>query len=400
MSNQVDTSQETVDAEFEALAKSSGLDFDAVEGVVLEHDTEADAHVKSAPVAQAIGETHDMKIHIAVVGIQNTLGMAFAVAAIKVPEEKTQKFAEAWAEIIVRYYPGGFLEFLAKNQHWVNAAMATFGLTGAVIAGVREKRKRESRTCKSRRGGGQRCRRESDGTMVLLIGVSRSGKSVFLKRAIESEPRVLAFDPKGEYPAQMEFTKCESRAELLNALQSSPGDARIAYVSRGKKEFDFFCACAFTWNRQAPAVIVCEELAEVTHSGKADGNWGRLVSQGLAFQPTIYATVQRGQEVDKSVMNNATYLHITRHNTTDDQEYIAKKLGCDVCLIPGEPLKFIQWTSDKGVVVNGTVDFVKNRPNKFWKNGQPRFRTKPGDDKKRLVLKVGKAGMFEQIAYR
>lgn len=46
-----------------------------------------------------------------------------------------------------------------------------------------------------------------------------------------------------------------------------------------KKEFDNFCRLAHTWNRQKEAIIVIEELAAVTNTGKASGYWGVLVNQ-------------------------------------------------------------------------------------------------------------------------
>jgi len=234
-----------------------------------------------------------------------------------------------------------------------------------------------------------------DGVLVIAIAVSRSGKSVWIKRVIENDNRVLVFDPKGEYVAQMGFIACRSRIELVDTLVKSRGDADIAYVQHDKKEFDFFCQCAFNWNRQAQATIICEELANVTHSGKAAGNWGRLVSQGLAYGPKIIGTVQRGQEVDKSVISNSTFVHVGRHSTFKDREYIANQLGLSVSEIPDKKLEFIQWTSDRGLVVECTVDFPPSKKTSVWPEGAP-FRTK-GEGRK--ILAIGSDARFKNIAY-
>lgn len=235
-----------------------------------------------------------------------------------------------------------------------------------------------------------------DGRLILAIGVSRSGKSVFVKRAIESDKRVLAFDPKGEYAHQMGYDYAESPKELIKLLASSKGDARISFVKSDKKSFDLFCDAAFNWNRQTRITAVCEELANVTNVGRASGHWGRFVSQGLAFGPKIIGTVQRGQEVDKSIMNNASFIHVARHNTLSDREYIAQKLGCPVDCIPSEPLKFIQWTSDRGIVVKGEISFQKNK-NKNWVRGIPRFK-KSGSSGR--VLTFDGNAEFKQVNYR
>lgn len=234
-----------------------------------------------------------------------------------------------------------------------------------------------------------------DGVLIIAIAVARSGKSVWIKKAIENDKRVFAFDPKGEYASQLGFTACRTRGEVIAALRASPGAARISYVKHDKKEFDFFCDAAFTWNMQAQCTIISEELGNTTNCGKAAGHWGRLSCQGLAYGPKIIGTVQRGQEVDKTIMNNATFMHIGRHSTLKDQKYIADQLGVASGLIPNKPLEFIQWTSDRGIVCEGTIDFLK--PSKNWPEGTPRFRSKAEG---RAVLTFGENGKFNQIQYR
>ncbi|CAA0081281.1 Uncharacterised protein [Zhongshania aliphaticivorans] len=234
-----------------------------------------------------------------------------------------------------------------------------------------------------------------DGVLAILIGVSRSGKSVYLKSLIERVGRIVAFDPKGEYVRELGFKACHTQAQLISALASSKGDAKIAFVAIEKNDFQFFCQVAKQWNRQKMAVIVCEELANVTNSGKASGKWGVLVSQGLAEGPIIVGTVQRGQEVDKSILSNATYVHIAKHTTQKDRKYIGEMLDIDTENIPSEPLKFLQWTSDKGVVTRGSVDFMKSRTRKSWPRGGPRFRDLTGKE-----LVPSGIGMFENVVYR
>ncbi len=213
----------------------------------------------------------------------------------------------------------------------------------------------------------------NDGQMILYVGVSRSGKSVPVKRIAEAHPRVLAWDPKGEYAFQLGFHHCTTKEELLAAVLDTTGAGKIAFTHSDPKMFEFWCEIAFNFNRQAPAVLIAEELAAVTNSSKASGAWGRLVNQGLAYEPLILATVQRGQEVDKSVMNNASFVHVCMHNTDDDAEYIARKLGVDIDLVPRKPLEFFQWRSGSGVVCSGKIDF-KGAVSGNWKEGTPQFR--------------------------
>ena len=235
-----------------------------------------------------------------------------------------------------------------------------------------------------------------DGCLILCIAVPRSGKTVYIKRVIEKHTRVLAFDPKGEYVAQLGFTACYNRAELLAALKKATGDARIALVHHDKKEFDFWCDCAFNWNRQKQATLIAEELGATTNAGKASGHWGRLLCQSLAYGPTIIATVQRGQEVDKTILNFATHVHVMRHQTESDRNYIASQLGVSVSEIPRDKLEFFHWTCDKGVVVRGNIDFAKGKATQNWPQGTPRFREKGGN---RRVITPDLDGKFKQIQY-
>lgn len=209
--------------------------------------------------------------------------------------------------------------------------------------------------------------RRADGKMGLFIGITRSGKSTPIKAMIKcakKAKRVLIWDAKNEYGPSLGLTVIKSLADLLTTLKKTQGNGRFAYVPTGfdKKEFDHFCRLAHVWNRQKEAIIVIEELAAVTNTGKAAGYWGVLVNQSLGLGATLFATVQRGQEVDKSVMNAASYLYVCQHNTDDDAKYMAKKLGVAITAIPREPLRFLVWSPSKGGLSQGKVTFRSNLP--------------------------------------
>ncbi len=213
--------------------------------------------------------------------------------------------------------------------------------------------------------------KRKDGVMGLFIGITRSGKSTPIKAMIKDPrkaKRVLVWDAKNEYGPSLGLKVIKTLPDLLMTLKSTKSNGRFSYVPTGfsKQEFDNFCRLAHTWNRQKEAIIVIEELAAVTNTGKASGYWGVLVNQSLGLGATLFATVQRGQEVDKSVMNAASYLYVCQHNTDDDARYMAKKLGVELNAIPREPLKFMVWSPSMGNIIEGNVKFKKNCP-KFLK---------------------------------
>jgi len=209
--------------------------------------------------------------------------------------------------------------------------------------------------------------KRQDGIMGLFIGITRSGKSTPIKAMITNArqaKRVLIWDAKNEYGPSLGLTVIKTLPELLKRLKAATGNGRFAYVpsSFDKKEFDHFCRLAHTWNRQQEAVIIVEELAAVTNTGKASGYWGVLVNQSLGLGATLFATVQRGQEVDKSVMNASSYLYVCQHNTDDDAKYMSKKLGVKPEMIPREPLQFLVWSPSKNYICEGGVTFKQNQP--------------------------------------
>jgi hypothetical protein len=229
-----------------------------------------------------------------------------------------------------------------------------------------------------------------DGATAVFIGITRSGKSTALKEIVKQRNRCLAYDPKGEY-SQLGFVECETKEQLLFELKKTTGAGKIAFIGNSRKDFQFWCDCAFNWNRQKEAVLIAEELANVTNAGKAEDNWGRLVNQSLAFGPLILATVQRGQEVDKGLMNNATFLHIAQHQTDDDAKYIADKIGVDISLIPREKLKFIVWRGGKGLLIrNGIINFSGDKPS---------FRGIKRGTNKSVSLSVTPQGTFKGVEY-
>lgn len=234
--------------------------------------------------------------------------------------------------------------------------------------------------------------KRNDGLMGLFIGITRSGKSTPIKAMIPKAKRLLIWDAKNEYGGAFNLTVIRSLSDLLDSLRHCKTGGRFAYVPTGysKPEFDTFCRLAHTWNRQSPAVIVVEELAAVTHSGKAAGFWGVLVNQSLGLGATLLATVQRGQEVDKSVMNACSYVYICQHNTDDDARYAAKKFGVAITQIPRKPLEFMIWSPAKGAMVSGYVEFQQN--------GKPVFIRK-GAGKRRLSLGAT-VGTFKGVSYR
>jgi ABC-type dipeptide/oligopeptide/nickel transport system ATPase component len=199
----------------------------------------------------------------------------------------------------------------------------------------------------------------NNGQIMSIIGKSRCGKSTMVKAIIAEFSRVLVSDPKNQYSQQMGYERFFDRHDLITRLQEvGAGAGKFAFVPTSPADFDFISDAAFVWNLQAPICFVAEELAMFASSGRSSGHWAILINQGLEFGITILGTVQRGQEVDKTIMNNATFIHVMQHGTDSDAMYIASKIGVDVEKIPREPMKFIQWSDAAGLICEGDSAYM------------------------------------------
>lgn len=200
--------------------------------------------------------------------------------------------------------------------------------------------------------------RRNDGFMVYAIGRSRSGKTQWIKQQIKKDKRIIVWDIQGEYSLQKGFVSVESIGALIAKLKVG-GALKIAYQPNSLKEFEIFCRCAYNWLRQDVCTIIIEELADVSSAGKAPDAWGIICRRGLKFGPSIYASTQRPQEADKTILGNTSMVHIHAPNTQADRDYIAKKIGVDEETIPSEKLYFLQKYSE-GAVKTGKLKF-KNK---------------------------------------
>lgn len=195
--------------------------------------------------------------------------------------------------------------------------------------------------------------------MHYVIGASRSGKTVYLCRYIERKKRVIVWDTKGQYYQKFPhkgIVKITNLWDLAQAIRDCKGPKWIAYVSSDKVQFGGFCALAFNWGKQAPCSVVVEEVSYVTTSGKAPGDWGRLICQGLEYGINIYVTTQRPAAADKDIIGNASKLVIFRNVTENDRRYISDSTGIETTDLPIEKLNFVSWLPD-GTTGQGVLTF-------------------------------------------
>lgn len=198
-----------------------------------------------------------------------------------------------------------------------------------------------------------------DGRLVVIGGKSRQGKTVFTSREVKKHGRALAYDPEDQWAALPGWRRITGRAELLAAV-NRPGNARLAYVPSGnlKEAFDFWAGCAFYWGRYHGAcAVVAEEVADVTTSSKAPGNWGILLRRGIKRGIYIYAISQRWAEADKTALGNATDF-VCFAMLPMDCEYMSKRTGLPVdSLAALKPLEYIRLDVATGKKTHAKLTF-------------------------------------------
>lgn len=200
----------------------------------------------------------------------------------------------------------------------------------------------------------------SDGRLIVVGGASRSGKSAYVVKRVRPERRVIAWDPEDQWAQLPGFRRVTSRMDLLAACQTT-GHARIAFVAGGDLvgAFNFWAGVVMFWGRyRGPCVAIAEEVADVTTTAKAPGNWGILLRRGLKRGITIFAISQRWSEADKTAMGNASEFVLFRMASADDVRYLTKKTRVPADALEGlRPLEWVGYDGATFELTRGKLRF-------------------------------------------
>lgn len=194
--------------------------------------------------------------------------------------------------------------------------------------------------------------------IVMVCGGSGSGKSAWTKQQVARAARLIVWDVDDEYGDA--GCKRVTRASELLALLRSAGKskpARVAYVAPPTAAaFDYWARCVLAWGN---CTAVAEELATVTNPGKAPPGWGSLVSRGRKYGIKIVGVTQRPSEADKTIMGNATLIHVGRMTRAGDRAYMAREM--DIPQADIDRLKTLEYIERNagGGIKRGRVTFPK-----------------------------------------
>jgi len=191
--------------------------------------------------------------------------------------------------------------------------------------------------------------RRPDGVLTLVSGQSRSGKTAQTILETDSKIPLLVWDPEGQWSA-MQRARSVSRSELLD-LTIKGLFGRVSYTAPiSLKEFDWFCTVAFAWARLIVCTVVVEELADVTHPGKAPPAWGTLLRRGLKYGCNIYGITQSPSESDKTIVRNAGRKLCFSLERPEDRAYMASMMDVPLQAISGlQKLEYLEKIRGAGI---------------------------------------------------
>lgn len=169
----------------------------------------------------------------------------------------------------------------------------------------------------------------NDGELHVILGASRSGKTVSASNKHRKSKRLSVWDPKAHWARKEKCLQAFTLREFAQLLaRHKTGKCRIAFCSANPRDFPKWAELTYWWGRLDPCDVVGEEVGNATNAAKAVGGWHLLLSQGLEYGLNITVISQRSQETDKTAIGNATLLRCFRQDAMD-AEGPAKRLGID-----------------------------------------------------------------------
>lgn len=153
--NQVDVSQETIDAEWARIGREHSvgsepeLNFSDVEGV----EVVGDAGAGGGMPAGVVQESFDERVDAAKMVINAALVFAFeALGSLNISSDQYDKVSHGWAVVIAKRFDGGIFDFMARYKDELSALAATVVFLGVVREGYQKKAeaKRQETIAKNR----------------------------------------------------------------------------------------------------------------------------------------------------------------------------------------------------------------------------------------------------------
>jgi len=169
------------------------------------------------------------------------------------------------------------------------------------------------------------------------IGASGSGKGVSIGRRLRElkPPRLLIWDPRGEYSAFARAVTLTTACQTVAQSEGKPFALRVVHDSKTPMDVAFGLLCKLSF-RAGNLCFLAEELSDVTTASRAPDAWRQCITQGRHQNLHIIGAAQRPALIDKTFLGNCTYIRCFTLRYADDRKAMAKALDvpeADVCAL-------------------------------------------------------------------
>lgn len=167
-----------------------------------------------------------------------------------------------------------------------------------------------------------------EGQIIFIAGSSRSGKTLHAIRLAKRHKRLMIWDPDDEWSVHGAKRLTHNDAAEFERRCFADTAGQYAFVAPCTDAwFQFFCSRVFVWLSVHPGGVVADEIADVTHAGKAPEWWGRILRRGKKRGGYIYVIANSPAESDKTALKNANEVHCHALTEPPDIKRMAQRLG-------------------------------------------------------------------------
>jgi len=208
---------------------------------------------------------------------------------------------------------------------------------------------------------------DRSGQSWAVLAMSEMGKGVWLKQHIKrlSPEKLIIWDTVDEYGKLAQ--EVSTFAQLAAVVHGSRQAYAVRYVPKSKTakalkaEFETWCTIVYD---AVGAVLIVEELADVTSASYAPPAWRKLQTRGRHHQGlTLYWCSQSPAWVDKASMGNATHLHVGYLGEPAHRKAAAAHMACHPDAIDAlVQFEYLEYEKATKSLTHGKVKLPASRP--------------------------------------
>lgn len=196
------------------------------------------------------------------------------------------------------------------------------------------------------------------------IGATGSGKGVSIERRLAAlkPPRLLIWDPRGEYAKQAKRVTLQGAVAAVSKAGAAPFKLRVQHEGDVGLEDAFGLLCRLSF-QAADNLFLAEELSDVTKPSWAPPAWKKIMTQGRHQRLHIIGAAQRPALVDKNFLGNCTYIRVFTLRYRNDRVAMAESMD-----VPLADITALETTEGDG---GTTINFLeRNFREKLLRKGQ------------------------------